>query len=88
MTLISRSMLIDGGGFSSGYKNGKFLIQSEDGSFVLHPWIQVQARYEANYRRQGKTNGKPEDDTETGFEIRRAPSWVLTEAYSRRISLT
>ena len=68
-----RSMLDEAGGFTSGYKNGKFVIQSEDGSFLLHPWLQLDIREETNYRHDGKTIGhRVEDDTESGFELRRA----------------
>ena len=77
-----RSMLIDGGGLTSGYHDGKFVIQSEGGNFLLRPWLQLQARYEGNYRRDGKTNGKPEDDTESGFEIRRAKFGFEGNAYT------
>src|SRR5688572_2874445 len=33
-----RSQLPQPGGFTAGYSDGKFLIRSEDGAFVLHPY--------------------------------------------------
>jgi hypothetical protein len=63
------SQLLDMEGFTAGYNNGKFIIQSADGSFSWHPWIQVQFRGALDYRQDGKGAGV--DDTQTGFEIRR-----------------
>ena len=31
-------------GFTAGYANGKFVIQSGDGSFSWHPWLHLQFR--------------------------------------------
>jgi hypothetical protein len=55
-------------GFTAGYDNGKFLIQSEDGNFVLNPNAQFQFRYVANHR-----DAAEDDDTDgqLGFEIPR-----------------
>jgi hypothetical protein len=64
-----RSHLMDVEGFTAGYKNGKFLIQSADGNFVFHPWLQLQFRNVTNWRENGK--GPGDDDLENGFELRR-----------------
>jgi hypothetical protein len=67
-----RSQLLQAQGFTAGYSKGKFIIQSEDGNFVLNPSIQFQARYTVNYREEdadNKVDGRP--NTEEGFEIRR-----------------
>lgn len=56
--------------FTAGYHNGRFVIQSTDGSYVLHPWLQLQARYETSYRKRGADGGRFAD-TQSGFEIRR-----------------
>ena len=66
---VEHSQLLDMEGFTAGYSNGKFVIQSGDGSFSWHPWIQVQFRDVLTYRQDGKGAGV--DDTQTGIEIRR-----------------
>jgi hypothetical protein len=63
------SQLLDMEGFTAGYSNGKFVIQSGDGTFSWHPWIHFQFREIVNHRDDGKSAGV--DDTETGFEIHR-----------------
>jgi hypothetical protein len=65
-----RSKFMQAQGFTAGYNKGKFLIQSEDGNFTLHPNFQFQPRYAANYRENSKQAGS-ESDTQAGFEIRR-----------------
>lgn len=47
-----------------------FVIRSEDGNFLLHPWAFMQVRETVNYREHGQTGGG--DDTETGLELSRA----------------
>lgn len=64
-----RSQLMQASGFTAGYTNGKFVIQSEDGNFSLNPNAQLQARYVANFREEGQADG--DDDAQDGFEIRR-----------------
>jgi hypothetical protein len=64
-----RSTLLGESEFTAGYQKGKFLIQSGDGNYLLHPWFQFQPRYVFNMRDDGK--GPGDDDTESGFEIRR-----------------
>jgi hypothetical protein len=67
------SQLLDLEGFTAGYNNGKFVIQSGDGSFSWHPWIHFQFRNVINYREDGKsTAGGGVDNTDFGFEVRRA----------------
>jgi hypothetical protein len=56
-------------GFTAGYDNGKFLIQSEDGAFVLNPNAHMQFRYIANLRQDAEPDG--DDDAQAGFELRR-----------------
>src|SRR5215203_3549056 len=51
----ARSKYLQAQGFTAGYSKGKFLIQSEDGNFVLNPNIQLQFRYVANYRESSST---------------------------------
>lgn len=64
-----RSQSLVAEGFTSGYSKGKFLIQSGDGNFALHPYLQFQLRYAANDREDYNPSGS--SDTETGFEVRR-----------------
>ncbi len=64
-----RSKFLDAQGFTAGYNKGKFLLQSEDGNFVLNPNLQFQFRYVANNRESVK-NGDG-DSTDGGFEVRR-----------------
>ena len=62
--------LLDVQGLTAGYSDGRFLLRSEDGNFLLHPWLQFQFRNTTSYRENGKAGGK-QDDTQTGFEVRR-----------------
>jgi hypothetical protein len=67
-----RSQLLQATGFTAGYTKDKFIIQSEDGNFVLNPSIQMQARYIVNYREEdaaNKVDGRSK--TEEGLELRR-----------------
>jgi hypothetical protein len=57
-------------GLTGGYANRRFFIQSEDGNFVLRPWIHVEIRDSTNIRNDFYPNGN--GDTQNGFEIRRA----------------
>ena len=67
-----RSQLMQASGFTAGYSKGKFLIQSEDGRFVLNPNLQLQVRYVANYREEDADNEiDGRTDTESGLELRR-----------------
>jgi hypothetical protein len=62
--------MLDIGGVTAGYENKRFFIGSDDGNFVLKPWIHFQGRYTLNYRED--LHGHNDDDTQDGFEIRRA----------------
>jgi hypothetical protein len=64
-----RSQLLAMEGFTAGYSDGKFLLGSADGNFLLHPWLQFQFRDITNYRENAKANG--DNDTQNGFEVRR-----------------
>ncbi|HZL37721.1 MAG TPA: porin [Tepidisphaeraceae bacterium] len=58
------------GKFTAGYRDGKFLIQSNDNRYVIHPWLQMQFRHETTYRADAG-NLANQSDTQNGFEIRR-----------------
>ena len=67
-----RSQLMQAQGFTAGYSKGKFLIQSEDGNFVLNPQLQMQLRYVVNYREEDANNEiDGQTKTEEGLELRR-----------------
>lgn len=67
-----RSELLQAQGFTAGYTNGKFIIQSEDGNFRINPNLQLQFRYNTNYREEDAANSIDGDaHTESGFEVRR-----------------
>ena len=51
------------------YQNGRFVLASDNGDFLLHPWLQLQVRYTVNWRQDAPPNG--DDDTQSGFELRR-----------------
>lgn len=64
-----RSQLLQSEGFTAGYNNGKFIIQSADGNFQLHPWFQFQLRSVTNAR--DNTDGSDDWNWDNGFELRR-----------------
>jgi hypothetical protein len=67
-----RSQLLQATGFTAGYNKGKFVIQSEDGNFLLNPQLQFQMRYVYNYRDEDAGDPVDGDATnESGFEVRR-----------------
>ena len=66
----SHSQLLDAQGVLAGYTNGRFILQSEDGKFLAHPWLQLQFRNVTDFREGVKHNGA-DDDTQNGFETRR-----------------
>jgi hypothetical protein len=76
--------LADVSGFSAGYSNGKFVLQSEDGNFSLSPGLLLKVRYVTNWREHGKADGS--DDTETGFEIRQAKIIAAGNAFTKDLT--
>jgi hypothetical protein len=63
--------LLDAGdGITAGYANKRFFIKSEDGNYLFQPWIHIQVRYSLAERQDFKSDNK--DDTQDGFELRRA----------------
>lgn len=57
-------------GITAGHANGRFFIQSDDGNFVLRPWIHIQVRDTTMDRQQFLAHGG--DDVQNGIELRRA----------------
>lgn len=66
-----QSKLFDSGQITAGYANRRFFIQSDDGNFVLRPWIHIEIRDSTSWRQNFYPTNNA-DDTENGFEIRRA----------------
>lgn len=64
-----RSQLLDSEGFTAGYSEGKFILRSADGKFLLHPSFQMQFRDVSNFREDNKNQGS--DNFDNGFELRR-----------------
>jgi hypothetical protein len=63
------SKLLDVQGINAGYASGRgFFLASDDGNFLLHPWLQFQFRNTTTYRER---ISKGVYDTQTGFEVRR-----------------
>jgi len=65
-----QSQFFDSTGVTAGYKDHRFFIGSDDGNFVLRPWIHIQVRDGTAWRQDAKPGNS--DDTQNGFEIRRA----------------
>ncbi|HWE03063.1 MAG TPA: hypothetical protein VG326_11700, partial [Tepidisphaeraceae bacterium] len=59
-------------GFTAGYSDNRFIIQSADGNFTWRPWLHFQMR-DVVEDRANRLGGKkyPEDEVDNGFEIRR-----------------
>ena len=67
---IDRRQSMDLPGLTAGWDPSKgFVIQSDDRSFLLHPWAFLQVRDTTNYRQAGRTGGG--DTTDTGLELPR-----------------
>ena len=79
-----RSQLLQAQGFTAGYTNNKFIIQSEDGNFLLNPNMQFQFRAVANHADGVGADG--DDDTETGLEIRRMKLSFDGNAFSKDLT--
>ncbi len=64
------SRLFDLETFTAGYRAGRgFMLQSDTGDFLLHPWLLFQFRNETSYRENGNAAGGR--DSQNGFEVRR-----------------
>lgn len=80
------SQVLDVQGFTAGYTGGKFIIQSEDGNFVLNPQLWFQPRYVVNYREEDAANevdGRAK--TEEGFEVRRMKLLFEGNAFTKNL---
>ena len=67
-----KDQLLTAEGFTAGYSENRFVIQSDDGNFVLRPWYHLQFRGVWMDRQNGQTRDTgPEDLMDAGFEVRR-----------------
>jgi hypothetical protein len=65
-----RSQLMQNEGFTAGWDHNRFFIGTADGNYTLRPWIHLQIRQSTAFRDHQQPGGG--DDTQNGFEIRRA----------------
>jgi hypothetical protein len=72
-------------GFTAGWSEGKFILQSSDGNFMLHPYFQFQLRNTTNWRIDGKQPNN-NDDMQNGFEIRRMKIGFDGNAFSKDLT--
>ena len=79
------SQLLDAQGVLAGWTGGRFVLQSEDGQYLAHPWLQVQFRNETTYRRDVKHNAT-DGDTQSGFEIRRLKFGVDGNLFGKQLT--
>jgi hypothetical protein len=76
-----RSKLLDVQNVSAGFASGRgFFLASEDGNFLLHPWLQFQFRETTSYRERV---AKGVYDTQSGFEVRRLKFGADGNLFSR-----
>jgi hypothetical protein len=64
-----RSTSLDVIPFAGNWQGGKFTLSSEDGNYLLHPWLWMQFRGSANHRDDVPPAGG--SNFESGFEMRR-----------------
>jgi hypothetical protein len=76
-----RSQLLQLHGFTAGWTNERFVLQSEDGNFSLKPSLQWQLRHVVNLSDDG-------DDWEAdhGFEMRRVKFAFDGNAFSKKLT--
>jgi hypothetical protein len=79
------SQFLDAQGVLAGWTGGKFVLQSEDGNFLAHPWLQLQFRNVTTYRQDAKQGGTA-DDTQNGFEIRRLKFGVDGNLFGKQLT--
>jgi len=79
------SQFLDAQGVLAGWTGGRFVLQSEDGQYLAHPWLQVQFRNVTSYRQDVKQKGTA-DDIQNGFEIRRLKFGVDGNLFGRQLT--
>lgn len=76
-----RSRFLQTTGFTAGYTGSAFVIQSEDGNFVLRPGFQWQLRHMSSF--QDTDDGWESD---SGFELRRVKFQVDGNVISKKLT--
>jgi hypothetical protein len=80
-----RSQLMQMEGFTAGWTDGKFILQSGDGNYLIHPYAQFQLRNTTTWRENGKQPNDT-DDVQNGFEVRRAKVGVEGNAFGPNLT--
>ena len=80
-----RSQLVDLQPLNLGYHpNRGLIIQSDDGRFLIHPWLFVQIRNDTTYRQDAVPEGGTQ--TDNGFELRRFKLGIDGNLYSKDLT--
>lgn len=79
------SQLLDAQGVLAGWTGGRFVLQSEDGQYLAHPWLQLQFRNVTLYRQDAKQKGTS-DDIQNGFETRRLKFGVDGNLFGKQLT--
>jgi len=80
-----RSQLFAVEGFTAGWTDGKFILQSGDGNFMLHPFAWMQVRNTTTFREDGK-QPNDSDDIQNGFEMRRVKIGIDGNAFTKNLT--
>ena len=75
-----RSQMLEIGQFTAGHKDGSFYLGSEDGNFLLKPFIHFQFRDVTTDRQNFKAGG--DDEHDNGFEVRRLRFGFVGNAFT------
>jgi Phosphate-selective porin O and P len=79
------SQMFQGTGITANWSDGKFVVQSRDGNFLIHPYLQFQLRNTTTWREDGKQPNDT-DDVQNGFEVRRAKVGVEGNVFSPNLT--
>jgi hypothetical protein len=79
-----RSQLLQSGGMTAGWNGKEFALSSADGAFKMVPYFQFQFRGIANWADEAQADG--DDNTESGFEIRRMKAGLKGNAFAKELS--
>jgi hypothetical protein len=81
-----QSKLLAMEGFTAGWSDGHFVLQSSDGNFKLMPMLSLQIRNVTNFRDSGKQPNNGNDDTQNGFEINHADLEFAGNAFTPNLT--
>lgn len=77
----ARSQLLQVQGFTAGWNNERFVVQSDDGNYSLRPGLQLQFRHVINSR--DTDHGQ---ETDHGFEMKRVKFSIDGNFMSKRLT--